>query len=437
MHLLTCSTAMQALHSGFSNDPTLYPFKGESLHGSMLSLYFKDCMKKLALLNLLFAMLAGCGNESVKVPPNVVWSRNPFGNVQIESIYPIFYKDKIIVSQNLSDGTFEILALSQTNGNIIWRCQNKSKKAKPPYYNLKPYVYNAVLILPCGSFTIAVDMEKGEEIWCKPVEGSAEPQLEGCGQSVFQTCYKDDSVQVRQYDCLNGEYDVVYSEKIPNGHKKMLRTPTPIFEDGQIKGLLLCKTEQTAPGGNVISTLSLLSMEDGEIIKKDTIGSVPKEGRSFTRQAQSNPFSTEMLLVLEEYLICYDAKEFKTSWTSKLEKDMLTSDIVLGDKAVYFPSEDGYVYKLDLKTGNIQWKSKISGTPSRAYLLGGYLNIVGGANGVWHIIDVIDGKCIEQILTPNSRLYKDIFWRRYFTVSKGEKLALATDGKEYILYSFK
>lgn len=395
-------------------------------------------MKNWTFFLLFFFALWACDSRRVLIPPKLVWKSNPFKNLQIETIYPVFFDDKIIVSQNSPNGSSELLALSVLDGSVAWRYSDKIDSLSAFYYNLKPYIFDSILVLPNGTHTFAINMKTGKKLWLKKIGSFSEQFLEGYGRYVFQSCYESNqAVFVCRFDCLSGHCDTIYREGSPAGCRKVIRTPALIVENGILKHLLLCKTEQKISSRLTVSTITFVNAENWQIEKIDTISKRNVDGISFTKQPQIDSTSKKIYFVLNEHLICYNLANLSFLWKSILPRDMLTSEINYCSNSIFFPSEDGFLYSIGKNSGDIVWKCKISGTPSRGYLVGKYFNIIGGGNGCWYIIDTDNGKIVAEISTPNLIKYEEIFWRRYFTVSSIHKLAIATDGKEYALYSFK
>jgi outer membrane protein assembly factor BamB len=424
---------MPALRLGFQNKR--YIRKGLV----SLQALFSPPMKKSAFYLLFVTIALACNHKRpLAIPPKLIWQTNPFDQVQIETFYPIFFDNKIIISQNKPDGLSELLALSVDDGTVVWKYADLFDTLNTFYYNLKPYMFNTILVLPNGARTIAIDMNTGKKIWSKQFSFSCEQFLEGHGRYAFQTFYPNvSSIGVCRFDCTTGESDIVYRENILPDYKKVIRTPTLIIENGLLKSLLLCRTEQEIATRKTTSTLSVLGVSSWKIEKTDTLVLEDTHGISFTKQPKQDPLSDKIYFMLNEELICYELSKFSCVWKTTLPRDMLTSEINYTQYSIFLPTEDGFLHCINKNSGQIIWRCPISGTPSRGYLTGDYFNIIGGGSGIWYVINTAEGKLACEIKSPNFIHYNDIFWRRYFTVSSDQRRAIATDGKAYFLYSFE
>lgn len=141
-----------------------------------------------------------------------------------------------------------------------------------------------------------------------------------------------------------------------------------------------------------------------------------------------------LFLVANQDLIAVDISTRREKWRKTMPRDMLTSALQMDKKNLFFPAEDGFLYALDQKNGTVCWKADVSGTPSRIYLTSNAIHVIGGGDGLWHILNKSTGESLLTISTPNEAKYPGISFRRVFGVSPDGKSALTTDGKDFFYY---
>jgi outer membrane protein assembly factor BamB len=375
-----------------------------------------------------------CKNIPVEVTPSLLWQKNPFGQSQIESIYPIFYKDKVIITQNLIAGGWKMVCLSKTEGNVTWTYTDTSDVQL--YYNLKPFVYDSILVLPIDASAVAINLNTGNLVWKNAFGESAELFYEGYPSKAFRSYYTKDSILVMETDCLTGKLKPIYAIPKFSDLRISLRTPAPDGNNSKnIENLVFCKTLLNSTTNKSSAVLAFYNIKEQKIIKVDTLEKEGPEVRGITKQPLIDYEAQNIYIVCHEKLYCYNLIEKTLIWQIALPRDMLTSNLTFDYDAIYFPSEDGYLYKINKVNGKIIWKSKVGGTPSRVYSCDYFIHVVGGSTGKWYIIQKSTGEPKKILDSPNAKALKDIFFRRYFTMSPDGKNIIATDGKDFLMYS--
>jgi outer membrane protein assembly factor BamB len=391
---------------------------------------------KSQLLLFFTLTLIGCWDGTPK-QPHLVWRSAPFGEVQIETFYPLFYEDKVIVSHNLKDGSFVICALRSADGSSVWEYRDTSEHSKHLYYNLGAYIFRHILVVPCGNRLVAIHLDNGRKIWEKTHHESAEDFLAGIGNTAYRT-YCDPSRHRAYIYAINVEHGgerLVHTIEIPIGKKGHYRTPVPIFTEKGDTILVFTHIEQENQSRKTSACLSWMDTKGG-VAQIDTIYPINFEGLGVTKQPMWDRDHGHLYLVANDEIVCLNIQARMPEWRKQMPRDMLTSRLLTDKKAVFFPAEDGNLYALNKLNGDLLWKAAISGTPSRIFDDGVCLHVVGGADGKWHIIHKKDGKVLFSISTPNTINYPNTFFHRAFALHPEKNEALLHDGKDFFCYKF-
>lgn len=391
---------------------------------------------RFRFLPLLLFLFVDCKQQAI-VEPKMIWRSAPFGRAQIETIYPVFYKDKIIVSQNVEGGSFILCALNRKDGSVAWQYQDTSSSGKHLYYNSKPHLYGEIFVIPSGNRLIAFNLNNGKKIWDYILHDAAEEFLEGLDGDFFRTYYDLSEHRALLYSIRTetGESKLITTFEIPADYKVFYRTPVPVVIKNNDTVLVFSHIAQEIRGKKTYACLNWLNTRDKTRLI-DTIYPVNTEGNGITKQPLLDRKSHLLYLVANDELVCCDVREKKQVWRKKMPRDMLTSAPRTDETKVYFPAEDGNLYALDKLNGNILWDASVSGTPGRLYDDGVHIHLVGGGDGTWHIINKINGQEVFSVRSPNAVNYPGIFFRRAFAVAPNMPEAVCTDGKDFFYYGF-
>lgn len=149
-------------------------------------------------------------------------------------------------------------------------------------------------------------------------------------------------------------------EYAPIGNALLLiRTPVKANND-----LLLFTSIEMQYGTNeTVAKWRLLKRSAGEIFSEGSAYPENKSGYGVTKQPVL--VGDRAFIVAHDDVFCVSMTEGKELWRVVFSRDMLTSMPIASKDGLFCPMEDGYVCKLDLDSGKIVWKAKISATPSR------------------------------------------------------------------------
>lgn len=391
--------------------------------------------RRATFLLLFAALLQACGDKArptEEAQLRQLWRLNVAApEARYESIYPLLDAEQVLISAYQQDKLF-FLSADSDNGELRWRFSDTSLRAAP-YYNLKALQQGGAYVLPLGNTLLALRQSDGSVAWRVQNGGNAEQFLEPDGPAHFMQTLNDWAARrsvVLRVSASDGRCDTMLQMPWPDSCKLLLRTPVRLPN-----GKLLC------------SSISINSVTRQSKARWHLF-----EGKNHTalRSAQAYPDNpdgygiTKQPLVLEQkVLLCaydqlfcidFDGNEL---WRTSLPRDMLSSVPVYADKAIFCAMEDGYLYKLDAEKGDILWKAKISGTPSRPVVYRQHIFVVGGGDGLLYTFDVADGRQIRKMESPNHRFRENAFFRRFIGIDEDSGTLFLYDGNDLRAYLLK
>ena len=111
------------------------------------------------------------------------------------------------------------------------------------------------------------------------------------------------------------------------------------------------------------------------------------------------------------FMTCHDLTTGKPIWENKYGGNFLFSGFLVVDNTVVANCEDGYIYGLDPQTGAQRWKEKSSGTSTRLYYQNGVVYYAGGGDGLLHAVDVLTGKHLWKLQSPDTKRSSSAFFQ--------------------------
>lgn len=94
-------------------------------------------------------------------------------------------------------------------------------------------------------------------------------------------------------------------------------------------------------------------------------------------------------------LKAFQLTDGKIMWQHKLD-DMICTDLVVGDKSLYFGTSLGVVYCWDIEQNQVLWKNKLAGRIGSHVMIAQRLIYVGTTNGYFYCLSRQDGRMIWQ-----------------------------------------
>ncbi len=374
-------------------------------------------------------------------PPKLIW-RIPSSATEkpIQTIYPLFYKNSVILSQNSSNHSFYLYAVDITEGTIQWIYRDTSlgNYYSSLYYNQKSYQYDNMLLVPVQAQLLSIDLDSGKLLWKNRLHSTAEEYIEGTGHTAFRNYYDYTLNQVFTYkiDLLNGKMDVVKADTFPPASIIIKRSPIPFINDHGDSLLICTSICQNSKTNETRSLLEFYNIKEKKIIHALEVLPLNWEGLGITKQPLYDQKRKRVYLVVYDQIICFDTEKYREVWRTKMDRDMLTSQPSLIDEYLYYPSEDGFLYQINSSKGNINWKSKISGTPGRISHYNSTICVMGGGDERWHIIDKSTGKELYQLKTPNQLNYPGSGFQRMLSIQPHTGIVVCCDDRDIMCFKF-
>ncbi len=388
-------------------------------------------MQWMALTAVAVGVLAvkGCRTpEDIALRP--LWRIPLFNTVKgtAESTYPILYKHLALAIKLPRDGSAECYGIDTRKGRVLWK-RSLSECASGWYYNLKAYVYDCGVVIPCGNTLINLHPETGQVRAIHEQASSAEPFLEpAANKRCFLQAVNDWHRRVShlyEVDAESLRSQLLYSLSWPDSAKLLLRTPVALSAS-----TLLFTSITMAYGSNeTTARWHILDRSKGHLLAQGMAYPPNREGYGVTKQPLL--IGDKVYLVAYDQVFCLSVQSARELWRRTLPRDMLTSAPVVADGDLLCPAEDGYLYKLNLEDGKLLWKTRIAPTPSRPVVVDGVLFVVGGTNGILYAVDVREGTLLKQVKAPNHGIEEGHFFRRFLGAGSEQELLLLFDGNSY------
>jgi outer membrane protein assembly factor BamB len=374
----------------------------------------------------------GACQHAPKIPPVLHWRTNLYEKEPLNTMNPIFYEGNVLTTQVYQDSILMFSMLSGTDGDTLWRCSDTASVHASFYYNLSPCQVGTLLMVPSGPVLLAIDLKTGQKRWKTTLKLSGEDHLSTDGQMIYRAYMRYDfsGSYIFQINAANGAHTLLDSVLFPIGTKAYARTPVRVGE----QKLAYTYIAQDQSSKKTAAMLCFFDLKTHRIIQKDTIYPTNKLGLGVNKQPLYDPQTQSLYLVANNDLICYDVNSQTQRWRVTMKRDILTSDLGLNQGMLYWPGEDGFVYQINAKNGQINWATAVSGTPGKLFIHQQQLHLVGGGNGLWYIIDTKSGAILYHSATPNKRNYPNLHFSRSFAVDVIRHQAMLNDGKDFFMF---
>ncbi len=343
-------------------------------------------------------------------------------------LYPIIYNDIVILASDCN-GDNCLKAINKYNGEVEWQWV-ADDILSGAYYNLTPYVFSEILLLPIKEHLIAIDLRSGKIRWQDSKAFSGEPYLDGIGYHAVRSYFNQKNKKHLIYliDITNGSMKVIKEINQPVEANSYVRTPH-IFKLNERPNdtFLVSSTIEYIPNKQTNSYLSFWSLSHPTSTQDLSIYKPNSKGYGVTKQCiTDHPFS---YWVANNELVCIDLSQRKEVWRTKMKRGMLTSRLSQDERRLYYASEDEVLYAIDKQDGSITWEVPIAGTPSRLSIDDKLLYLIGGSDGNLYVINSADGQIISKQRISRHNIEKQHFLRRTFIAE--DNLLILNDGKNW------
>jgi outer membrane protein assembly factor BamB len=390
-------------------------------------------MRRIQVLLACIGIVLGACQHAPKTPVQR-WKVSPYGKVPIQSMYPVYFEDGVLVSQVLSDSIICFTMLATQDGYVRWQC-NDTATVHGSFYNyLTTAQLGELLYLPNGPILLALDLRQGHIAWKTQLPLSGEDHVVSDGVHLYRTYMQPDFSKsiVYQIDPLSGQHTAVDSMVFGAGNRGFARTP--VCMDDLLAYTYIVQQDSTKQGYSGIRCYDLRTRQP---LLQDTIYPANKMGYGVNKQPVYDHEEQCLFLAANDQLIRYDLLTRRIAWRQSMQRDMLTSVPLLYEGFIYWAGEDGKLYQVNVANGQIGWVANISGTPSRLFVKDNLIHLVGGGNGKWLIHRISDGQPVYQIKTPHIENYPDLYFLRGIGVHPDYPIALLHDYRSFVMYDLR
>ncbi|MBK9336698.1 MAG: PQQ-binding-like beta-propeller repeat protein [Lewinellaceae bacterium] len=346
--------------------------------------------------------------------------------------YPIIQSDKAFVIQTNHNAASTYSALNLNDGSVAWTHATATDD-QPPYYNLDGISTKGLLCLPVNSSVKVLDWDTGRGKWHFTPQGSPVQYLALYRDHyLLQTSndWQARKTHLYQYDLKSGATKLCWSIPWPDSTQLLGYTPLPLAEEGLA---LFVATARHARSRHTHSFWQVVDVGRGRVVRTGKIYPDNTAGHGPTKQPIR--CGDDVLVVAYDQIFRLDPRTGAEHWRLTLPRDMLTSRPLLDGNALYCAMEDAVLYKIDATTGQVLWKTAISGTPSRMAICGHHLFVIGGGDGMLYTIDTTDGRLVRKMQAPNHDYRRDEFFQRFIGVNCRQNRLLLFDGRNFRAYT--
>lgn len=349
------------------------------------------------------------------------------------SIYPISFEGNILISSFEKQSNC-ITSYQKSDGGLNWKWCDTSSVQPPLYYNLIPYLYNAILVLPNGNNLYALDVENGKLKWKNKKYDSAENVVFGIKDKAYRTYY-DGSIgagRIVEIELQTGKIKSICTVQAKPNAKLFLKAPF-VSKDENGNEIIVCGIVHYNPADRLTQNLiGTWSLKDGVPLSEIEITRENFQGRAIGKPPLISGDLSYWLL--HDTLVCFNNRFGRVNWKTGLKNNMITSMPFVKDDFIYYAGEGDKLIVLNRFKGTIHCDADITGTPSRIYYANEHVFLIGGVDGALYTIKSKSGEVVRRMKSDSHNLKKGTFFQRNLYVD--EKIILLNDTKKWTCYTF-
>jgi len=346
----------------------------------------------MVLIGLFFAIPFGCSDYKDKSFPS--WRLSRADNF---SFYPIVWNSKVILAAHCQK-TDCIKCINLKSGKAEWAVSDPS--FRNIYYNLVPYIKDKFLYMPVKSQLLCIDMNNGRIVWKVEKKAAGDNRVFGKGEKLYRTYnfVNERRVKIFEFDYARGSHKIIYEQEYEQGTNIIMRSPIPYSKYNLLFGCAAHHPEK-------ILASDLMILSGDEEVFSYQIYPPNKDGKGATRiPIVDNGFS---YWVAGSTVICFDLHSKKECWRNVLPRGLLTSRMIKVGDLLFIAAENEYLYAVNALSGQIKWKAKISGTPSRIHPVEDKIYLIGGADRALYEIIQQSGEILGRFELKGTTYHLD------------------------------
>ncbi len=347
-------------------------------------------------------------------------------------IYPLRRGDEFLFSYHSGDRQC-FVTCSASRGKIHKEWCLPLKSSKPLYYNLSPCNWEDKLVLPTPGGLLLIDPGEGwGQLWSSGFRWGENALLEKNGL-LYRVYYGNNNRKafVTALDPLTDSLRTIATLLAPDSATIHVKTPFLYTNKNGQDVLVLGYTHYNPTTRYTRNGMLSIDKDNGQVLIDILLDSINHSARGINHDpVVAGAFSYWML---QNEVLCYHHASGALRWKRTMPAPMVTSRPLVAHEMLYYAAEDGHLYALDLASGTVIWTAPISGSPSRVFVAGNYLFLVGGADGVLYVINARDGDVVLKKRSERHDLSAQVFFQRTFYADR--EYALLYDGVVWQCFS--
>ncbi len=319
-----------------------------------------------------------------------------------------------------------LLCVDIPRKRLHWQRPLLSDTASVPYYNTRMLSDGRLVYFVLKNTLYAVRWADGEEVGKWDLGGSVveAPVFDHRG-NIFISSNDWMNRQSYVYRLQPGRdsAEVWFALEWPEDYVLLLQAPLVMKN-----GVFLAYSAQHQRSGHTYSRwLWLDAASSSSVLNQGEVYPEKKHGHGPTKPPIA--CGQEVIVVAYDHILRLNPAEGKERWRIVLPRDMLTSHPLLEEGKLYAAMEDGYLYCIDASNGQLLWKSRLSGTPSRIVKCREHLYVIGGGDGLLHIFEASKGTVVGTEKSPDHDYLPYGHFHRFIGVDCRRRTLLLFDGR--------
>jgi hypothetical protein len=294
-----------------------------------------------------------------------------------KNLYPLYLGGQLVLTSEC-DGLPCLLSIDPASGARHWAWIDRRQELEGAYYNLSPYASGGYLAIPFPNSLKIFDMAAGGLKHDIPFAGTVAPHLTGEGGQVFAASQIGGRAELSSVDLTTGERAVLCTLSYAAAQAFICLPP---IRERPGSGAFLHSILAYDRGRDARSFI-LRQPADGR--EADSLLAYPENplGYGIARLPLLDTQAAASYWPLSDGLLRLGHQRFQIDWQRSLSAGILSSNIVLLDTMLIYPSDRSVFYFIDGQTGKLlDSLPAMPATPGRIFTSGEALFFVGGADG--------------------------------------------------------
>jgi outer membrane protein assembly factor BamB len=319
------------------------------------------------MLFLLFSV-AGCTHQEAPTHAYnwVIPASNSF------EFYPLRTAETVILSSDCQEQPC-LRAIDLMTGQERWSYTDEHLEQL--FYNASIYVDQHHILLPVGRQLLCLDMNNGEVMWQYEAPLAGDDYVTGDGHYAYRVYpeVKGTAFKVLRFELETGIKDTFFV------------SPVIDYLPRQLTNSYILTWKK---GGADRATKHKIAADN----TRGAGAALPpliKDGASYW--------------IVDKEIVRYNIIKSQENWRRRLPKGLLTSRLNMIGDTLLAACENEYLYGMSANNGQIIWKVKTAGTPSRVASTPSYLFLIGGSDRLLYCISRANPERVEKYTFKNEK----------------------------------